>query len=398
MATATTPKAAAPAAPAATDTATVAQSTVVTTDAQPGAQVEAPTSLEKSLKEIGISFGSNEPGKVADAPGETAKPEPGQEPSPDAEPAKENVDDKVEEPAAEADKDPDDTTLDDSSSQWPESALHEVSKLRAQKRELKSKAAEATTKLTELEGRLTEAESKLAEEAEPANRGTGEPAPSQSAALADVKTLPELRKRTAEAEELLEWCDDQLIALREDPMRVERELRANKVILKDREDQEDFSRDRMEAFVLSTRRKVNTTLQKHVPAREHFLAVRAESETKAANLFPWFKDKASPEYQLSQQILRAHPEIQQWPDWKVAVGIQVRGLMEMRKASAQAPGSKLQAPNPVIAPRVPGIPARAAARVDGRAEALSSASEKIRNPKNGEEVVSAISTLLAQTK
>ena len=334
MATATTPKAAAPAAPAATDTATVAQSTVVTTDAQPGAQVEAPTSLEKSLKEIGISFGSNEPGKVADAPGETAKPEPGQEPSPDAEPAKENVDDKVEEPAAEADKDPDDTTLDDSSSQWPESALHEVSKLRAQKRELKSKAAEATTKLTELEGRLTEAESKLAEEAEPANRGTGEPAPSQSAALADVKTLPELRKRTAEAEELLEWCDDQLIALREDPMRVERELRANKVILKDREDQEDFSRDRMEAFVLSTRRKVNTTLQKHVPAREHFLAVRAESETKAANLFPWFKDKASPEYQLSQQILRAHPEIQQWPDWKVAVGIQVRGLMEMRKAEA----------------------------------------------------------------
>jgi len=396
MATATTPKAAAPGATAATDTATVAQSTVVTTDAKPGAQAETPTSLEKSLKEIGITFGSNESDKVA-APAETelpAKPEPGQEPSPDPEPAKENVD--IEEPApAEADKgeDPDDT-VDESSSQWPESALHEVSKLRAQKRELKSKATEAATKLAELEGRLTEAESKLAEEAESPNRGTGEPA-GRSAALADVKTLPELRKRTAEAEELLEWCDDQLIALRENPTSVEQALRANKVILSDRDGQEDFSRDRMEAFVLSTRRRVNTTLQKHVPAREHFLEVNAQSETNAAKLFPWYKDKASPEYQLSQQILRAHPEIQQWPDWKVAVGIQVRGLMEMRKAAAPRTN---QAQLPVIAPRVPGIPARSAARVDGRAEALSSASEKIRNPKNGEEVVSAISTLLGQTK
>lgn len=401
-----------PAAIAATDTAPVAKSTVVSTETQaPGpkpqastVQAEIPNSLEKSLADIGIKFGSNdpkvlEPASEAQPPAETG---PGKEPAPGADDAtKEKVDDDGESTAetaeAETSGDPEaETTLDESSSEWPESALHEVTKLRQQKRELKTKAADAVTRLTELETRLAEAESKAAEEAETGSRGAGEPA-SRSTELQDVKTVAELQRRTTEAEQLLEWCDDQLIALRVDPGSVEQALKANKVALSDRDGVEDFSRDRMEGFLLNTRRKVDTTLRKHVPARERFLSVNAESERNAKQLFPWYADKSSPEYQISQQIIRLHPEIQQWPDWKIAVGIQVRGLQEMRKAAAS---SKSQAPSSktVIAPRIPGIPAKVPGRVDTRAAALTSAGEQIRNPRNGEQVVNAISTLLSQTK
>lgn len=267
------------------------------------------------------------------------EPQAGEPEAGDTEPAPEEAltDPEAEETPTETSGEDEDESEDegeDDLGHAPDWYQKRIKKFSAKEHELKSELETLQTELDELKG----------------NPPAGAPAPAAGAnPLANLRTETDLAAKASEAEGLLDLVDDLLIALPRSPDSVARRLREQKIDLRDDENNEDFSPERMDEYLRTVRRNLDRTVRVHVPAqREHLRAAKRFDDSAAQN-FPFVSDRKAPEHAVVQEVLNYFGAgIKSRPDWKVVVGVHTLGLIAWRARQAKAKAPKV-APKP--APR-----------------------------------------------
>ncbi len=174
-------------------------------------------------------------------------------------------------------------------------------------------------------------------------RQTAPPANQPLAEITDPSALADLRRQAREAirfvEDTLEtpraWKDRTI----QDPESGE-EIKVRTTKLGDQELTEDQLR--------AVRRQAKLTLEDHIPAREQYLAARAQTQQLAHQRLPFLKDKQSPEYQQVQQFLR-NPWAQQNPHAEWIAGVYVKGLKALEAEETAAKSAAEPATKPKVA-------------------------------------------------
>jgi len=100
--------------------------------------------------------------------------------------------------------------------------------------------------------------------------------------------------------------------------------------------------------------KAMDALEEHLPKRAQYLQNFNQIEQIATKEYPWWKDKAARERQMAETFLKAFPEIQKFPDYKMVIGDYIRGVKSreqaLQKSSPQrAPSSPRASSAPVSA-------------------------------------------------
>jgi hypothetical protein len=204
-----------------------------------------------------------------------------------------------------------------------------------------------------LETRLKELEAQIQ------NAPTAEPkVVSTSMPLAEVVDLGKLEKLKADQKGLRNQVIDLLDSVEDEPQRVERELRASGVILKDESGEEDFSVARMRRTLKTIDRNVRKTLEEQIPAREEFLKTESQLKAQVFEQVPELKNPSSSRARIMHQVLQDFPEVKLNPKWPLFVAGQVlfiEGLQKSQAVKAGKPAAKA-ASTPSAAPKIPARP------------------------------------------
>lgn len=159
---------------------------------------------------------------------------------------------------------------------------------------------------------------------------TGVPAP-----LANVEDVQGLVTLQQEAKEAVRFVDDQLE--RDD-------FPAEGLVM----DGRIYRKDDLRAI----RRNAKLTLEDHIPQRLDFLNKRQQSQQAAYGMFPFMKDKGTPEYLEAQQILATNPWLRSVPSAEFVAGAIVKGLRAVaaeeavKKAKEKAANGGKPSPRP----------------------------------------------------
>jgi type I site-specific restriction endonuclease len=95
-------------------------------------------------------------------------------------------------------------------------------------------------------------------------------------------------------------------------------------------------------------------LEEHLPAQLQYVAVRKQYDAEAEKMYPFWKQRQSPEYQFAKQLIEAFPEIQKFPDFKVSIGDMIEGRKMRESNSKKQPQPVKKAP---VAPKATSAPA-----------------------------------------
>lgn len=73
---------------------------------------------------------------------------------------------------------------------------------------------------------------------------------------------------------------------------------------------------------------VNSTkaIEIHLPKQMSRIDTEERIRPIAESNYPWWKQPASKEYQLAQQMLRTAPQLRNFPDWQIFIGDAIRGM------------------------------------------------------------------------
>lgn len=198
------------------------------------------------------------------------------------------------------------------------------------------------------EAKADELEAKLAQrDTEPLPATTTTQAP-----LANLQTPEQCAQLLEQAESAMDWAEQQLVRLEDEPETVLAELGNLKV---------DFGAEptvaKAKGWLTSVRRNADRVARRHVPQRLAYLQAEASASQDANTHFPWWKDRTSADYAEAQSILRAYPEVRNRPNWKLVVGTFVEGMKAVKARIA----NKIATPKPKVLPKPqPGAPASAA--------------------------------------
>lgn len=242
---------------------------------------------------------------------------------------------------------------------------HAVTALRAERRELKA--------------RLKELEQKVAASAAPAPPKP-EAEPEAAAPVPPPPVTPglaKLEKDQQQHEAIHQWSRRMLkLAQRGETDKVQAELAAQKVALPDTSDEAVV--DWLETVRDNAAQKLSgITAQLAVEqekARYQALSAQAADEQRARELFPWFSDTASRQYQLAQQIARETPWVVKLPSALVTLGHQVEGLLAVEARRRPA------ASKPKLPPAPPAATAMPAASPAGSNGAQAARDRFFQNP------------------
>lgn len=153
------------------------------------------------------------------------------------------------------------------------------------------------------------------------------PLPSGAPILANITDVNGLVQLQQQAKEAVRWAEEQL-------------------------DREDIDQGvQLEGKTLTKQdikgimRNAKLTLEDHIPQRYNFLVARQQSYAKAAEQFPWMKDKTSPEYVEAQNAYRQYPWLANLPDADFVVGVQIEGMKALKARAEAKPPAK-----PVVKP------------------------------------------------
>ncbi|CAB5238369.1 hypothetical protein UFOVP144_49 [uncultured Caudovirales phage] len=96
---------------------------------------------------------------------------------------------------------------------------------------------------------------------------------------------------------------------------------------------------------------VNSTkaIEDHLPKQMQRIDAESKIKPIAESTYPWWKQTQSSEYQMAQQVLRAFPQLKNFPDWQMFVGDYVRGA-KAREASVAKPNQSKKVPVQAIRP------------------------------------------------
>tara|TARA_R100000458_G_scaffold48231_1_gene47193 strand:+ start:5486 stop:6544 length:1059 start_codon:yes stop_codon:yes gene_type:complete len=217
--------------------------------------------------------------------------------------------------------------------------------VRKRKEALEAKEA-AETEAAELKRKLEEAEMRAKEAGDAAEFV---PQPTEANPFANLNTLEEVQQEMMRAEQTMEWAEDN----------------PDGAVIETKEGEREFTADE----VREIKKKASRALRRQLPEQQGFIQTRDHLEPKVLEAFPWWKDKASNEFQSAMQLLRQMPELAKFPDYKFVVGDYLAGR-EMRENPP-----KKQAAAKVVkkAPSQPTAPSAEPAPVDPAAVRSASA-------------------------
>ena len=195
-------------------------------------------------------------------------------------------------------------------------------------RKRKTVEEEKAAEISELKAQLAEAQAEGAENTEFA------PAPTEVNPFANLNSVEDVQKEMLRAEQTLEWAEDN----------------PEGALLETKEGEQDDVRE--------IRKKAARAMRRQLPEQLGFIQARDHLEPQALEAFPWWKDKASSEFQNAMQVLRQMPDLARFPDYKFVVGDYLAGRTVREnslKAKAPAKGVK-KAPSQPTAPTAEPAP------------------------------------------
>lgn len=192
-----------------------------------------------------------------------------------------------------------------------------------------SEAAELRQKLEEAEARAKEAGDAMADFVPP---------PTEANPFANLNSLEDIQKEMLRAEQTLEWAEDN----------------PDGALLTTDEGEREFTSE----DVREIKKKASRALRRQLPEQQAYLQARDSLEPQALESYPWWKDKASSEFQSAMQLLRQMPELARFPDYKFVVGdyLAGRGLRENLPAKQAAAKVAKKAPSQPTAPTAEPAP------------------------------------------
>lgn len=250
-----------------------------------------------------------------DAEEQSEESEPSEEPSVSAEEEPDNDLSQNETTEAEAEPAADEVEEDADESGLPADVQESVNK-RIGKEVKKRKALkeESEAEIIELRRKLEEAEAKAGEGGEAFT-----PTVTEANPFAELNSVEDVQKELLRAEQTLEWAED-------NPEGAYLEVEGS--------DKEFTAED-----VRVIRRKAARAIRRQLPEQLGYIQARDHLEPQALEAFPWWKDKASSDYQNAMQVLRAMPDLARFPDYKFVVGDYLKGR-EVRETSPKAKAKK----------------------------------------------------------
>lgn len=182
-------------------------------------------------------------------------------------------------------------------------------------------------RIAELEGKLDEGATEFTPQATEANP------------FASLNTVDDVRKEMLRAEQTLEWAEDN----------------SEGAVITTKEGDQEFSMEE----VRDIRRKAARAIRRQLPDQAKFIQARDSLEPEVLESYPWWKDKASSDYQNAQMAIRQYPELANKPNYKLVVGDALAGQ------ALRMSGKEKKEVKPVPkAPAQPTAPAAQPAPVD----------------------------------
>lgn len=181
----------------------------------------------------------------------------------------------------------------------------EVKKRKQLKEEAEAEIGDLKRKLEEAEGRASETNADFT------------PQPTEANPFADLKTIEDVQRELLVAEQALEWAEDH----------------PDGELLETTEGEREFTTE----DVREIRKKAARAIRRQLPEQLGYIQTVNQLEPKVVEAFPWWKDKASSEFQQAMLVLRSMPDLARFPDYKFVVGDYLAGRAQRespRKASS----------------------------------------------------------------
>ena len=192
-------------------------------------------------------------------------------------------------------------------------------------------------RIDKLSAKRREAEAevdRLKSEVERLSQEANKPAqtPTADNPYAHLGSLEEVNREADQAKQIRRWC----------------EMNPDGAVVKNKEGNEtEYSAEEIRNIKI----RAMDALEEHLPKRANYLQNYNQIEQVAAKEYPWWKDKAARERQMAETFIKAFPEIQKFPDYKMVIGDYIRGVKSREQASQKsAPQRAPSAPRMTSAP------------------------------------------------
>ena len=229
----------------------------------------------------------------------------------------------------------------------------EVKKRKQIKEDAEAEINDLKRKLEEAEGRASETNVEFTPQSTEANP------------FAELLTVEDVQKELLQAEQTLEWAEDN----------------PDGALLETKEGDREFTAE----DVREIRKKAARAIRRQLPEQLGYIQAVNQLESKVVEAFPWWKDKASSEFQGAMQVLRSMPELARFPDYKFVVGDYLAG-----RAQREAPRKGVSAKAVKKAPPQPTAPTAEPAPVDPAAVRSASALKSFQESGGVDELTNVI--------
>lgn len=204
---------------------------------------------------------------------------------------------------AEAEQAEEPAQAEDEGDGLPKGVQKRIDKLTARNREAEAKAKALEAKLAELEAKLNTRP--------PVDEVPAKPTPDNP--YLHLQSQRDVEAAIQEAKKVRRWC----------------EMNPDGGVVKGPDGKEtEYSAEDVRTIRLNT----VDALEDHLPRQLQYVQTRSQIDPQAESTYPWWKDRSSREYAAAQNMLKAFPELQKFPDYKMVVGDYLRGAAE-REAS-----------------------------------------------------------------
>ena len=149
--------------------------------------------------------------------------------------------------------------------------------------------------------------------------------PTQDNPYAHLSTLEEVNREVDQAKQIRRWC----------------EMNPDGAVVTGKDGNEvEYSAEEVRNIKI----KALDAMEEHLPKRMQYLQNFNQMETIATKEYPWWKDKASRDRQIAETFLKAFPEIQKFPDYKMVIGDYISGV-KARESKGKTSGVVNKAPS-----------------------------------------------------
>jgi len=195
-------------------------------------------------------------------------------------------------------------------------------------------------RIDKLSAKRREAEAevdRLKSEVERLSQEANKPAqtPTADNPYAHLGSIDEISREVDQAKQIRRWC----------------EMNPDGAVVKNKEGIEtEYSAEEIRNIKIRSM----DALEEHLPKRAQYIQNYNQIEQVASKEYPWWKDKAARERQMAETFIKAFPEIQKFPDYKMVIGDYIRGVKSREQASQKS--APARAPS---APRMSSAPTQA---------------------------------------